>query len=132
MHKSRSCANERPLPRRSRRQTLRLRSTADQQRAVRAFDAEFDPQPFHLDEHATQNTIFKGLAAIGWHTTAVTMRLLVESELKPRAVSLAAGFDEFRWPWPVRPGDELHIESEVLEVRASRSLQAKGWSRCGQ
>ena len=95
----------------------RLRISKEQ---VRAFAAEFDPQPFHLDEEAAQNTIFKGLAASGWHTAALTMRLLVESELKPAGGIVGAGFDEFRWPRPVRPGDELHIESEVLEVRASR------------
>ena len=95
----------------------RLRISKEQ---VRAFAAELDPQPFHLDEEAAQNTIFKGLAASGWHTAALTMRLLVESELKPAGGIVGAGFDEFRWPRPVRPGDELHIESEVLEVRASR------------
>ena len=88
--------------------------------SIKAFATEFDPQPFHLNEEAAQNTIFKGLAASGWHTAALTMRLLVESELKPAGGIVGAGFDEFRWPRPVRPGDELHIESEVLEVRASR------------
>jgi acyl dehydratase len=101
----------------------RLRISKEQ---VRAFAAEFDPQPFHLDEEAAQNTIFKGLAASGWHTAALTMRLLVESELKPAGGIVGAGFDEFRWPRPVRPGDELHLESEVLEVRASRSLPNQG------
>ena len=101
----------------------RLRISKEQ---VRAFAAEFDPQPFHLNEEAAQNTIFKGLAASGWHTAALTMRLLVESELKPAGGIVGAGFDEFRWPRPVRPGDELHIESEVLEVRASRSLPNQG------
>jgi hypothetical protein len=70
---------------------------------------------------AAQNTIFKGLAASGWHTAALR-RLLVESELKRAGAIVGAGFDKFRWPRPVRSGDELHIESEVLEVRASRSL----------
>jgi acyl dehydratase len=101
----------------------RLRISKEQ---VTAFAAEFDPQPFHLDEEAAQNTIFKGLAASGWHTAALTMRLLVESELKPAGGIVGAGFDEFRWPRPVRPGDELHLESEVLEVRASRSLPNQG------
>ena len=101
----------------------RLRISKEQ---CRAFAAEFDPQPFHLNEEAAQNTIFKGLAASGWHTAALTMRLLVESELKPAGGIVGAGFDEFRWPRPVRPGDELHIESEVLEVRASRSLPNQG------
>jgi acyl dehydratase len=61
------------------------------------------------------------LAASGWHTAAVTMRLLVESELKPAGGIVGAGFDELRWPQPVRPGDELRITSEVLAVRPSKS-----------
>jgi len=101
----------------------RLRVTKEQ---IKAFAAEFDPQPFHLDEAAAQNTFFKGLAASGWHTAAVTMRLLVEGSFNRPAVLLGAGFDEFRWPKPVRPGDELHIESEVLEVRPSRSKPSQG------
>jgi acyl dehydratase len=93
---------------------------------IKAFAAEFDPQPFHLDEDAARGTIFRGLAASGWHTAAVTMRLLVESEIEPAGGIVGAGFDEFRWPRPVRPGDELHIESEVLEVRPSRSRSNQG------
>ena len=65
-----------------------------------------------LDEDAALDTIFGGLAASGWHTAALTMRLLVESEIAPAGGVVGAGFDEFRWPRPVRPGDELHIESE--------------------
>src|SRR5262249_55307873 len=93
---------------------------------IKAFAAEFDPQPFHLDEEAAMDTIFRGLAASGWHTAALTMRLLVESEIEPAGGVVGAGFDEFRWPRPVRPGDELHIESEVLEVRPSRSRSNQG------
>ena len=93
---------------------------------IKAFAAEFDPQPFHLDENAARDTIFRGLAASGWHTAALTMRLLVEGEIEPAGGIVGAGFDEFRWPRPVRPGDELHIESEVLEVRASRSRPHQG------
>jgi acyl dehydratase len=93
---------------------------------IKAFAAEFDPQPFHLDENAARETIFGGLAASGWHTAALTMRLLVESEIAPAGGIVGAGFDEFRWPRPVRPGDELRIESEVLEVRASRSRPHQG------
>src|SRR6185503_7532095 len=101
----------------------RLRVDKEQ---IKAFAAEFDPQPFHLDEEAARDTIFRGLAASGWHTAALTMRLLVESEIEPAGGIVGAGFDEFRWPRPVRPGDELHIESEVLEVRASRSRPDQG------
>jgi acyl dehydratase len=93
---------------------------------IKAFAAEFDPQPFHLDENAARETIFGGLAASGWHTAALTMRLLVESEIAPAGGIVGAGFDEFRWPRPVRPGDELRIESEVLEVRASKSRPHQG------
>jgi acyl dehydratase len=93
---------------------------------IKSFAAEFDPQPFHLDEDAARNTIFRGLAASGWHTAALTMRLLVESDLKPAGGIVGAGFDEFRWPRPVRPGDELRVESEVLEVRPSKSRPEHG------
>src|SRR3954467_9692902 len=86
---------------------------------IKSFAREFDPQPFHLDDEAARDSIFRGLAASGWHTAAVTMRLLVESELKPAGGIVGAGFDEFRWPRPVRPGDELRLESEVLDVRSS-------------
>jgi len=88
---------------------------------IKSFAAEFDPQPFHLDDDAARNSIFRGLAASGWHTAALTMRLLVESELKPAGGIVGAGFDEFRWPHPVRPGDELRVENEVIEVRPSKS-----------
>ena len=93
---------------------------------IKSFAAEFDPQPFHLDENSARDSFFKGLAASGWHTTAMTMRLLVESELEPAGGIIGAGFDELRWPRPVRPGDELHLESEVLEVRASKSRPDQG------
>jgi acyl dehydratase len=101
----------------------RLRVDKEQ---IKAFAAVFDPQPFHLDEDAARDTIFRGLAASGWHTAALTMRLLVESEIEPAGGIVGAGFDEFRWPRPVRPGDELHIESEVLEVQPSRSRSNQG------
>jgi len=93
---------------------------------IKTFAAEFDPQPFHLDEQAARDTLFGGLAASGWHTAALTMRLLVESELKPAGGIVGAGFDEFRWPRPVRPGDELRVESELLEVRPSKSRPEQG------
>ena len=93
---------------------------------IKSFAREFDPQPFHLDDEAARGSIFGGLAASGWHTAALTMRLLVESDLKPAGGIVGAGFDEFRWPRPVRPGDELHLESEVLEVRPSKSRVDQG------
>src|SRR6478752_8769712 len=93
---------------------------------IHRFAAEFDPQPFHLDDAAAQQSIFRGLAASGWHTAAMTMKLLVASELQPAGGIVGAGFDEFRWPTPVRPGDELRVETEVLEVRPSKSRPQQG------
>jgi len=101
------------------------RMRVDKER-IKAFAAEFDPQPFHLDEALAAGTIFRGLAASGWHTAALTMRLLVEGELKPAGGIVGTGFDEFRWPRPVRPGDELRVESEILEVRPSKSRPDQG------
>jgi acyl dehydratase len=97
----------------------------DKERAL-AFAAEFDPQPFHLNEAAASRSIFGGLTVSGWHTAAVTMRLLVASDFKPAGGILGAGLDECRWPRPVRHGDELRIECEVLEVRPSRSRPGQG------
>jgi len=93
---------------------------------IKSFAAEFDPQPFHLDDRTARDTFFKGLAASGWHTAAITMRLLVDSELKPAGGIIGAGFDEMWWPKPVRPGDELRVESEILEVRPSKSRPDQG------
>lgn len=93
---------------------------------LKAFASEFDPQPFHLDEVAAGASIFRGLAASGWHTAAVTMRLLVDSDFQPAGGIVGAGFDELRWPQPVRPGDELRVECEVLEVRPSKSRPEQG------
>src|SRR6266404_5021585 len=101
------------------------RRRIDGERAL-AFAAEFDPQPFHLDEVAARSSIFGELIASGWHTAAVTMRLLVETELKPAGGLIGAGLDECRWPRPVRPGDELRVECEVIEVRPSKSRPAQG------
>jgi acyl dehydratase len=93
---------------------------------VLAFAGEFDPQPFHLDEVAARGSIFGGLAASGWHTAAVTMRLIIETELNPAGGFIGAGLDECRWPRPVHPGDELRVECEVLEVRPSKSRPEQG------
>ncbi|MFL9935718.1 MaoC family dehydratase [Paraburkholderia sp. RL18-103-BIB-C] len=97
----------------------------DGERAL-SFAAEFDPQPFHLDEAEARRSIFGGLAASGWHTAAVTMRLLIETELKPAGGFVGAGLDECRWPRPVRHGDELRVECEVIEVRPSKSRPEQG------
>jgi acyl dehydratase len=100
----------------------RLRIDGDR---ARAFAAEFDPQPFHLDEAAARRSIFGGLTVSGWHTAAVTMRLLVETELEPAGGIVGAGLDECRWPRPVRPGDELRVECEVLGVRLFQRRKRK-------
>jgi acyl dehydratase len=107
-------------------QTFRTGRLQIDKERIKAFGAEFDPQPFHLNEEAARDTIFGGLAASGWHTAAVTMRLLVESDIKPAGGIVGAGFEELRWTRPVRPGDELRVESEVLEVRPSRSRPDQG------
>ena len=91
-----------------------------------AFASQFDPQPYHLDELAARNSVFKGLAASGWHTAAMTMRLLVDSEFQPADGILGVGLEELSWPRPVRPGDELRVESEVLEVRPSKVRADRG------
>jgi acyl dehydratase len=93
---------------------------------IRSFAAEFDPQPFHLSEEGAAGTVFGSLAASGWHTAAMTMRLVVEGTLRPAGGVVGLGFDEFRWPSPVRPGDELHAETEIVEVRSSKSRPGHG------
>jgi acyl dehydratase len=93
---------------------------------VKSFAAEFDPQPFHLDDEAARASVFRGMAASGWHTAAMTMRLLVDGDLRPAGGIVGLGFDEFRWPAPVRPGDEPRVESEILDVRASKSRPHEG------
>src|ERR1700733_1935479 len=90
-----------------------------------AFAAEFDPQPFHLDESAAQASIFKGLAASGWDTAAVAMRLLVDGGL-PFAHGLVGLGAEIAWPRPTRPGDTLRVKSEIVEIRPSRSKPHQG------
>jgi len=94
-----------------------------------AFARQFDPQPFHTDEEAALKSPFQGLAASGWHTAAMTMRLMVDGEFKPAGGILGVGFDDLSWPRPVRPGDELHAQSEILEVRPSKSKPDRGMIR---
>jgi acyl dehydratase len=91
-----------------------------------SFAAEFDPQSFHLSDEGARNTIFGALAASGWYTAAITMKLLVDGELKPAGGVVGLGFDELRWPKPVRPGDELRLLSEILDVRPSKSRPDQG------
>jgi acyl dehydratase/ribonuclease HI len=92
---------------------------------IKSFAAEFDPQPFHLDETAAQQSVFRGLAASGWQTAAATMRLMVTSGL-PIAGGLVGLGGEIAWARPTRPGDMLHVESEVLSIVPSRSKPNQG------
>jgi acyl dehydratase len=92
---------------------------------IKAFAQKFDPQPFHLDEAAAQASFFQGLAASGWHTASITMSLLVKSGM-PIAGGLIGAGGELQWPRPTRPGDVLQVESEVLEVKPSRSRPERG------
>ena len=92
---------------------------------IKQFAAEFDPQPFHVDESAAEATVFKGLAASGWHTAAVAMQLLVTGGL-PFANGLVGLGGEIAWPRPTRPGDILHVESEIVEITPSRSKPHQG------
>jgi acyl dehydratase len=92
---------------------------------IARFAAEFDPQPFHLDDTAARATFFGGLAASGWHTAAISMRLMVAGGL-PIAGGIIGGGGELLWTKPVRPGDTLHVECEVLEVVPSRTRADRG------
>jgi acyl dehydratase len=92
---------------------------------IKAFAAQFDPQPFHLDEAAAQASVFQGLAASGWHTAAVAMRLLVTGGLPFASGAIGLG-GEIEWPRPTRPGDLLHMESEIVEIIPSRSKPNQG------
>jgi acyl dehydratase len=92
---------------------------------IKAFAAQFDPQPFHLDEAAAQASVFQGLAASGWHTAAVAMRLLITGGLPFASGAVGLG-GEIEWPRPTRPGDLLHVESEIVEILPSRSKPNQG------
>lgn len=107
-------------------QTFGSSSLMVSDREIMRFGAEFDPQPFHLDPEAARDTFFGGLAASGWHTAALTMRLLVDGEMTPANGIVGAGFESLNWPRPVRPGDTLRVVSEILEVRPSRSRPKQG------
>jgi acyl dehydratase len=88
---------------------------------IKRFAAEFDPQPYHLDEAAAKDSAFKGLAASGWHTAALAMRLTVETHPFGPHPLLGLGVDDLRWLAPVRPGDALHVEGEVVDLTPSRT-----------
>lgn len=106
-------------------QRFRTGTHALDETQIKAFAQEFDPQPFHLDDASAQATLFAGLAASGWHTAAITMRLLVEQGL-PLAGGIISAGGEMSWPRPTRPGDILHVECEVVEIIPSRSRADRG------
>jgi acyl dehydratase len=87
---------------------------------IRSFAREYDPQPFHLDEAAARESPFGGLIASGWHTCALTMRMLVDNLLAESGAVGAAGVDELRWPNPLRPGDTLSVEAEIVGTEPFR------------
>src|SRR5438067_9899142 len=89
------------------------------------FAREFDPQPFHLDAAVARQTMFEGLIASGWHTAAITMRLFVQT-LNFAEGAIGLGVDELRWLNPVKPGDVLQVETEIADLRLSRSKPAHG------
>jgi acyl dehydratase len=107
-------------------QTYRSGARIVTEAEIIAFAREFDPQPFHLDHAAAAAGPFGGLAASGWHTVAMTMRLLVDGGLALEGGIVGAAIDELRWLRPVRPGDVLSVESEVLELIPSKSRPAGG------
>jgi acyl dehydratase len=88
---------------------------------IKRFAAEFDPQPFHMDEVAAEKTAFKGLAASGWHTAAISMALTVGIKPFGPHPLMGLGVEELRWMMPVRPGDVLHLEGELVELTPSRT-----------
>jgi acyl dehydratase len=99
--------------------------------SIKAFARQFDPQPFHLDEALAAKTFFRGLAASGWHTAAVTMKLLVEGGLPLAGGIVGAGVEEVRWVRPVRPGDRLRVETEGWRSGRRVPSRIKGSPRSG-
>lgn len=91
-----------------------------------AFARQYDPQPMHIDPNAATFTIYGGLIASGWHTVSLFMRLLVDNVVAKASSLGSPGVDELRWPTPVRPGDSLTGQMEILETRASNSRPTMG------
>ena len=108
-------------------QTFTTGSVTVTTEAIKAFARDYDPQPFHLDEDAARDSLFGGLAASGWHTAALSMRLLVDG--LPIAGGLIGVGGETTWPRPTRPGDTLTVHIEVLEITPSKSRPDRGMVR---
>lgn len=96
---------------------------------VVAFARAFDPQPFHVDEAAAKDSVFRGLAASGWHTAAMSMRLFLDGPFRPQGGIIGNSADTLSWPRPVRPGDVLRVRTEVLELRPSATRPTHGWAK---
>lgn len=103
--------------------SARYAVTADN---IKDFAGQWDPQVFHLDEAGAETSFFGGLAASGWHTACITMRLLITGDFRPGNGVIGAGVEELKWYRPVRPGDELTVRAEVVETRAMRSRPGYG------
>ena len=108
-------------------QTFTTGSVTVTTEAIKAFARDYDPQPFHLDEAAAEASLFGGLAASGWHTAALSMRLLVDG--LPIAGGLIGVGGETTWPRPTRPGDTLTVHIEVVEITPSKSRPDRGMVR---
>ena len=89
------------------------------------FARQFDPQPFHVDPATAQRTLFGGLAASGWHTAAISMRLFIQTMNVPGGI-IGMGVDELQWPNPVRPDDQLRLDIEIIDARLSKSRPGFG------
>lgn len=100
---------------------MALGNTTVTREAVLAFAGQFDPQPFHLDDAAAEASLFKKLSASGWHTCAMTMRLMCDGYLNDSSSLGSPGIDELRWLKPVHPGDTITAEMTVLEARVMNS-----------
>lgn len=110
--------------------TWRAGPVSVSQDGIIAFAQSFDPQPFHTDpEAASAHRLFRGLAASGWHTAALSMNLFVSGESVLAGGIIGNGIDELRWPRPVRPGDSLYLTSEVMELRQPEPGKSVGWVR---
>jgi acyl dehydratase len=96
--------------------------------AIKRFAGEFDPQPWHLNETVAPSTFFKELVASGWHTTALTMQLIIQT-LPLSGGIIGSGVDELRWPRPVRPGDTLRLHCEIIDVQESKLRPSRGTVR---
>jgi acyl dehydratase len=96
--------------------------------AIKRFGGEFDSQPWHLSETVARSTFFKELVASGWHTTALTMQLIIQT-LPLSGGIIGSGVDELRWPRPVRPGDTLRLHCEIIDVQESKLRPARGTVR---